>query len=76
MGKKAKGRGRPKQVYLPGATWQDVLAGRPVTSDEAAADVRRKGRKPTRCDSCRRVDVSSPAEPCRKCGGRVRAIES
>jgi hypothetical protein len=61
------------QRYLPGATWRDVLRGRPVTLAEQERE-RRPGRKPTRyrCRDCSFVGaVQAPCTRprCERCGG-------
>ena len=73
MAKKRKRKGEPVK-YLRGATWKDVLAGRPVTATEVEA----KEKKPkggaivSRCLRCRRVAPvvysKGRAAPC-QCGG-------
>lgn len=73
MGKRKKGKTAPP-AYLPGATWQDVLAGKPTTADDRAALDRRKGRVPSRCESCRKVNVAKPGVPCSGCGGVLEVI--
>src|SRR4051812_47196406 len=62
----------PPAVYLPGATWQDVLAGKPVTQEEAQAANRRGGKSPSRCRSCKAIGMAKQGKLtpcCRKCGG-------
>lgn len=63
--------------YLAGANWRDVLAGRPVTVDEVKVARRRKGRRPGRCVSCRRIEMVRPgaiSTTCGQCGGLVKQI--
>ena len=72
MARKRK-REKQRERYLPGATWRDVLRGRPVTDAEVERE-RQPVRKPRcyRCRDCPFVGaVRSPGTRprCEKCGG-------
>lgn len=65
--------------YLAGATWKDVLAGRPVTSEEAFKEKARGGKAvAVRCGKCKRQftmkNVNGLTEPCRVCGGVILPV--
>jgi hypothetical protein len=61
--------------YLPGATWEDVLAGVPVTADEQRKTTAPEMMK-ARCRSCGRVRTArfgtGVTPTCGRCGGVMR----
>ena len=73
MAKKKKKRKAEPVKYARGATWRDVLAGKPVTKDEVEAESKRGRNDPilSRCLGCKRVFpvvyAKGKAAPC-ECG--------
>ena len=87
MAKKKGKRGIQKAKYLPGITWQDALAGRPVTKEDVISKVaaRARLRKVTglaaKCRNCSKQDslprsaFFKAAKPkCLVCGGWMDPI--
>lgn len=66
--------------YMPGVTYKDVLAGRPVTAEEVFKGMAKGGMAVTvKCGKCDRMftmkNPNNINEPCRHCGGIIRPMK-
>lgn len=67
-----------KGKYVPGATWKDVMKGKPVLRGEASARRRAKPKQvPHRCRDCARgamLPKRAGTVRCAACGGIVDPV--
>lgn len=84
MGRSKRKRVKEKVKYVKGATWQDVLSGRPVTADDlkkrqsAKQEWANVAHKCRRCSNTAIVPVrvkarNRAAVTCFRCGGKMDA---